>query len=194
LKPAEAVAKTQRWLESFVIGVGICPFARAPYDAGQLAITVCESRERDALYQELLGAIRAFVEADAEEQLTCLVLAPNGVADFEDYLDLLAALEQVLDAAGLVGVLQIASFHPSYRFADAPADDPANFTNRSPVPMFHLIREDHLASVLKTYPNPESIPQRNIAKLRSLGNDALQKTVDGLAVVRNGESRKSGPD
>jgi hypothetical protein len=78
-------------------------------------------------------------------------------------------LDDALDEAGLRGIVQIAGFHPDYRFGDAPADDPANHSNRSPVPMFHLIREDHLASVLEDYPDAERIPERNIRKLRSMG-------------------------
>lgn len=174
----EAVAKTRSWLEGFVIGLGLCPFARAPFVAGQVAMPVCQASDFEALYREVLASIAAFVQADADEQLTSLVLVPEGLDDFDDYLDLLAALDEALIEAGLRGIVQIASFHPAYRFGNAPSDDPANYTNRSPVPMFHLIREDHLAAVLSAYPDPAAIPERNVRKLRSLGTRALCAWVD----------------
>lgn len=169
----QAVSQTRAWLEGFVIGLELCPFAQAPFLAGQVSMPVCRGSEFEALYREILSLILEFVQAGPDERLTSLVLVPRGMDDFGDYLDLLAALDAALDESGLRGIVQIASFHPAYRFANAAEDDPANYTNRSPVPMFHLIREDHLAAALAAYPDPEGIPERNIRKLRSLDRRVL---------------------
>ena len=105
-------------------------------------------------------------ESQAE---TSLFVVPAGLEAFETYLDFFAAVETVIPEAGLEGILQLASFHPDYCFEGAEADDPANYTNRSPHPIFHLIREAPLARALENYPDPEAIPDRNIALLRKLG-------------------------
>lgn len=171
--PEQAVSQTRAWLEGFVIGLGLCPFAQAPFLAGQVSMPVCRASDFEALYREILSLILDFVQAGPDERLTSLVLVPRGMDEFGDYLDLLAELDAALDQSGLRGIVQIASFHPAYRFADTPADDAANYTNRSPVPMFHLIREDHLAAALAAYPDPEAIPERNVRRLRSLDRRAL---------------------
>lgn len=167
------ISQTRAWLEGFVIGLGLCPFAQVPFLAGQVAMPVCRGSDFEALYREVLSLILDFVQAGPDERLTSLVLVPRGMEDFGDYLALLAELDAALDASGLRGIVQIASFHPAYRFADTAADDPANYTNRSPVPMFHLLREDHLAAALAAFPDPETIPERNVRMLRSLDRRKL---------------------
>ena len=112
--------------------------------------------------------------ADAAQQETALLVVTEGLAGFSEYLDLLALAEQAVSEAGLSGVIQLASFHPDYCFAGAPADDPANFTNRSPYPMFHLIREDALEAALASYRHPERIPERNVQRLRALGLEGIR--------------------
>lgn len=172
--PEQAVARTRKWLERRVIGLGLCPFARNPYEADRVVMPVCRSSDLPGLYREVLGLVADFLQADPDRQETSLVLVPLGLEDFSDYLDLLAVLDAALDEAGLRGIVQIASFHPDYRFAGAPSDDPANYTNRSPVPIFHLIREDLLAVALENHPDPKAIPVRNVRKLRSLDPDTLR--------------------
>ena len=181
MNPAEkavAIAATRRWLERIVIGLGLCPFAAAPHHAGRIAYSVCEGETHEAMYQAFLETLDGLLAADPQAVETSLLIAPRGLAAFEDYLDMVGLLEQALDEAGLEGVVQIASFHPDYRFAGAPADDPANHSNRSPLPMFHLIREDGLAAALEAYPDPEGIPQRNVERLRALGLDGIRELLD----------------
>jgi hypothetical protein len=175
---ARAVDLTRRWLERFVIGLGLCPFAAAPYRLDRIAYPVCDDTSLQNIYDAFLRALEALVLADPQEQETALLILSRGLSDFDDYLDALAVLEQAIEEAGLQGVIQLASFHPDYRFEGAEDDDPANFTNRSPYPMFHLIREDGLAAALESYPEPESIPQRNVRCLRELGIGGIRDLLD----------------
>lgn len=174
---AEAVAQTRRWLEHFVIGLNLCPFAAAPYRGERVAYAVSGDGTLEGVYQAFLECLHALVMADPGEQETALLIVPDGLARFDDYLDTLAVLEEALTSAGLEGVIQLASFHPDYLFEGAAEDDPANFTNRSPFPMFHLIREDGLEAALASYPEPERIPKRNIDRLRALGLSRLRKRI-----------------
>ena len=176
--PGQAIAGTRRWLERFVIGLGLCPFAAAPYRLERIAYSVCDEPSLEKIYGVFLQTLEALVVADPLEQETALLILTCGLSDFDDYLDGLATLEQAVADAGLDGVIQLASFHPDYCFEGAPRDDPANFTNRSPFPMFHLIREDGLAAALESYPEPESIPERNIRCLRELGVSGIRDLLD----------------
>ncbi len=174
----DAVARTRRWLERLVIGLNLCPFAAAPYRRGRIAFAVCDTASVEAIYRDFLGTLQTLVESDPDEQETALLIVTQGLDRFDDYLDALALFEHAIAEAGLEGIVQVASFHPDYCFAGAADDDPANFTNRSPFPMFHLIREDGLAAALESYPHPEQIPARNIARLRQLGLAGIRALLD----------------
>lgn len=174
------VAKTQDWLQRFVIGLGLCPFAAAPYRQGRIAYSVCDADSPEGIYEAFLQALEALVLADPAECETALLIVSRGLSAFDDYLDVLSVLEQAVVEAGLEGVIQLASFHPGYCFEGVPEGDPANYTNRSPLPMFHLIREDGLAEALASYPDPEGIPERNVRHLRELG-------VEGILSILHGE-------
>lgn len=175
---AEALAETRRWLERLVIGLNLCPFAAAPYRQERIAYVVSDAETPETIYQAYLGVLQSLVEADPRVQETALLILTRGLRSFDDYLDTLGVLEQVLVEAGLEGRVQVASFHPDYRFADAAEDDPANFSNRSPFPMFHLIREDGLAAALESYPDPTQIPERNMRRLRALGLTGIRALLD----------------
>ena len=166
---AEAVALTRRWLERFVIGLGLCPFAATPYRLERIVYAVSDATRFEDIYPSFLWTLEGLVLADPAEQETALFILTDGLSDFDAYLDALATLEHAVTDVGLDGVIQLASFHPDYRFEGAAPDDPANFSNRSPFPMFHLIREEGLAAALAGYRDPESIPVRNVRRLRELG-------------------------
>ena len=176
---AEVIAATQRWLERFVIGLGLCPFAAAPFQQDRITYAVCDSASPEAIYTAFLKALGDLVLADPSEQETALLILSHGPADFGDYLDRLAEVEQAVVDAGLEGVIQVASFHPEYRFRGAAPDDAANYSNRSPFPMFHLIREEGLAEALTSFHDPEGIPERNIRRLREMGLDRINKLLKG---------------
>ena len=174
-----AVAQTQVWLERLVIGLGLCPFAAAPYREGRITYSVCDAGSLEGIYEAFLQTLEALVLADPAERETALLIVSRGLCEFDEYLDVLSLLEQAVVEAGLAGVIQLASFHPGYRFEGVPEADPANYSNRSPLPMFHLIREEGLAEALAAYPDPQLIPERNVRRLRELGIEGIRSILRG---------------
>ncbi len=171
----QALAETRCWVEKLVVGLNLCPFAAAPLKAGRIRYVHCAERDEEGIYRALLREMETLLGMDESEAETCLFVVPEGLADFHDYLALFEAAEGVIPEAGLEGILQLASFHPDYCFEGAGAEDPANYTNRSPHPMFHLIREAPLARALEKYPDPEAIPERNVSLLRELGLEEMRR-------------------
>ncbi|WFM70406.1 DUF1415 domain-containing protein [Halomonas sp. CKK8] len=169
--PTDPLAATRAWVETFVVAHDVCPFAVREVARDSIRSVAVPARDREAALLALFDECR-HLEATPEVETTLLVLT-EGLEDFDDYLDLLEIAEELLDDQGFDGTFQLASFHPDYVFADAEPDDPANFTNRSPYPMWHLLREAGLERALEHHPDPEGIPARNIAAMRELGHEAL---------------------
>ena len=169
---AQAIAITKRWIETVVIELSLCPFAQTEFAAGRVRFSVARFDVFDSFLTHL-GQECELLDRDAGVETT-LAIYPDAFADFDDFRLLIEAGEDWLVDNGYEGVYQLASFHPAYRFADAPADDPANYTNRSPYPMLHLLREDSVERALTHHPNPERIPERNVEHTRRLGSAALQ--------------------
>ena len=176
-------ARTHQWVHEVVIGLNLCPFAKAV--AGDMAIEVYEGQDMAEMTEALSGHISTFVEACDVAVPTTLFVTPNMLSDFLDYNDYLRTADTILYEKGLDGILQIASFHPDYRFAGADRDDPANYTNRSPYPMFHLLREDHVSAAIERFPDTTTIPETNIRLLREMGASAMR---DVLASCLSTES------
>ncbi len=170
----DPVEQTRCWVKEVVIGLNLCPFARTPFEAGTIRYQTCDAATSDAVYAGLIQELATFAQLSPEEAETGLFIISGGLADFGDYLDVLEDAQAALEEAGLDHMLQLASFHPDYCFEGLEDDDPANYTNRSPYPMFHLIRQDGLAAALESWPEPESIPERNVALLREMGLAAVQ--------------------
>ncbi len=167
------IARGADWVQRFVIGLNLCPFAKRVVAAGQLGWRVSEATDSEDAYQDFLRCLDDFMQADEPE--TLLFVMPDAVAEFDVYLDLLAQCEWALGEAGLNGEVQLASFHPDYRFDGVEANDPANYTNRSPWPMLHLLRNASVERATAAYPDPEKIPGRNCQLLRDMGEDAIQR-------------------
>ncbi len=167
--------QTLLWVEQFVIGLSLCPFASAPMRAGLVHVRVSDATSPNSLAADLTEEVTALLNLSRAERETTLLVHPLVLQDFEEYLDFLDELAPLWEDAMLDGVLQVASFHPQYCFADAPHDDPANATNRSPFPMLHLLREDSVAEVLEQHPDPEGIPERNVKLLRRMGPEGIQQ-------------------
>ena len=165
---------TECWIREVVVGLNLCPFAARPLAERRIHYRVCRETVPDAIYTALLAEFIAFLDLPEAEAETGLFIVPKGLEGFETYLEIVDAADAVIGEVGLTGVIQLASFHPDYRFADTPADDAANYTNRSPYPMFHLIREAAMEEALARYPDPETIPLRNIETLRRLGAEAMR--------------------
>lgn len=172
VKPDAVIAHTQNWLKRLVIDYGLCPFAKREFDAGSIDYVVAETQELQEQLGYVLSAFEALDVKGAFE--TSLLIFPRGLADFSDYLELLDIAQALLKDQGYEGVYQLASFHPRYQFEGAAPDDASHFTNRSPYPMLHILREASVEAALKSYPNPEAIPQRNVKLMKKLGVAALQ--------------------
>jgi hypothetical protein len=135
-------------------------------------IAVSEAATAEEAVKALLAEAALLLDSDGIS--TTLVAYPHALADFETYLDAVAAAEDALSDAGADGVLQIATFHPDYRFEGAEEDDVASFTNRAPYPIMHLLRESEMSDAVDHHPDPEGIPARNVARLRALGRAAIE--------------------
>jgi len=171
----DAIPKTDAWLRNWVIELNLCPFARHPYEQGKVDIVATQQTDVESVFRFVLSELDRLQQASPEELETTLVVVENALVAFDDYLDFLQLIESAVAETGLEGIIQIASFHPDYCFDAVAEDDPANFTNRSPFPMFHLIREHSLEKAVASYPEPERIPQRNIALLRKMGIEEILK-------------------
>jgi uncharacterized protein len=181
------IAQTQAWVERVVIGLNLCPFAKAPQTKGRVRYVVSAATDTDALRRDLLDELRALSEAPAEQIETTLLIAPQVLQDFDDYNAFLADADGAVAELRLRGVLQVASFHPQYRFAGSQADDITNATNRSPYPLLHLIREASIARAVAAFPDTDTIFETNIATLQTLGAAgwaALQQQCRADAAVR----------
>lgn len=169
--PLQAEADTRRWLERAVIGLNLCPFAKAVHVKAQIHYAVYEPADEAHLIDALLREARDLAALDAAERDTTLLIAPNTLADFLDFNDFTARAERQLARAGFDGVFQLASFHPQFQFAGTEADDIGNATNRAPYPTLHLLREDSVDRAVDAFPDAEAIFERNIDTLEALGPD-----------------------
>lgn len=163
------VAATRRWIERAVIGLNLCPFARAPYVRGRVRFVVSAAETPEALLEDLRRELVALHEGDAEVVETTVLVHPHVLGDFLDYNDFLGLADIEVAALGLEGELQLASFHPDYCFAGTDPADVTNATNRSPYPTLHLLREASIARVVDAVGDTDAIVERNLETLRGLG-------------------------
>jgi uncharacterized protein len=167
------------WIERAVIGLDLCPFASSVWKSGRVRIAVSEARTAEDAVRDLMAEAAQLLDADPSRLSTTLVVFAHALADFDDYLDAVADAEHALAEAGAEGVLQIATFHPEYRFAGADPDALSNYTNRSPHPVMHLLREAEVSDAVDAHPDPESIPARNIERIERLGRAAIEALLKG---------------
>jgi uncharacterized protein len=166
-----AIADTQAWLEKAVIGLNLCPFAKAVHSKGQIRWVLSSATTTQALLQTLTTELHTLQAADPALVDTTVIVHPQVLQDFIDFNDFLGEAEDLLVDLALDGRLQIASFHPQFQFADTAKDDISNCTNRSPHPTLHLLRESSVDRAVAAYPEAEAIYERNIETLRRLGWD-----------------------
>ena len=180
-EPGSVVAaRTLAWVEHAVIGLNLCPFAKAPWIKGQVRCVVSPSHDTASLLDELRAELHLLVAADPRQTETTLLVVPDQFAEFDDFNDFLDDADAAVLALGLEGTIQIASFHPRYRFAGTAPDDLDNATNRAPYPTLHLLREDSVERAVEAFPEAETIYETNIRTLRELGNSgwaALQRRI-----------------
>jgi len=180
---ATVIAETRDWIEKAVIGLNLCPFAKAAYANGLIRYCVSEAQSKDALLVDLSRELRALQAADPQTCETTLLIHPSALAAFLEYNDFLDAAEAMVEALGLTGELQLASFHPRYQFAGSGPDDIENYTNRSPYPMLHLLRESSVARATLAAADVAAIPARNMETLRRLGLEGWRR----LGLAERGE-------
>jgi len=174
------VAQTRAWLTEIVIGLELCPFAKPVHVKGQIRYSVSSADTPEALLQDLLTELRALADADPAALDTTLLIHPRALPDFLEYNDFLSVAEFAVEDMGLLGEVQVASFHPDYQYAGNAADDPANNVTRSPYPMLHLLREASVERALAAFPDPSSIVEKNIATLRRLGLAGFRRLMAGV--------------
>jgi hypothetical protein len=160
---------TRRWIASVVIELNLCPFARRVFEADLIRYAVSDAEDEAALLADLAAELKSLAAAPIATVETTLLIHPRVFLDFLDYNDFLDPAERLVRKLGLKGVVQIASFHPAYRFADADPDAVENYTNRSPYPMLHLLREESVSAVAGDPDELLEIPRRNVETLRRLG-------------------------
>lgn len=166
------IRQTQKWVSSVVIGQSFCPFAKQEYDHGSIHYAVIETDDPSEQLEHIIGHCAALGRDPDRE--TSLLIFPTALTDFNDYLDLLDIATALLTDQGYEGVYQLASFHPDYCFEGVGPDDPSHYTNRSPYPMIHILREASLEAALADYPNPENIPVRNVRRAKNLGLSVMR--------------------
>ena len=163
------IAQTRAWVDRAVIGLNLCPFAKAPQTKGLVRYVVSSASDPAVLLADLIAELERLAESPAAKLETTLLIHPQVLTDFADYNDFIEVAEDTVAELDLEGVLQVASFHPAYQFADTEADDVSNATNRSPFPTLHLIREESIDRAVAAFPEAELIYQTNIATLQQLG-------------------------
>jgi hypothetical protein len=166
----EILASTRHWLEKAVIGLNLCPFAKAVYVKNQVRLVVSRARHADDLLEELDRELDLLVASPAEEIDTTLLIHATLFEDFLDFNDFLEVADGVVDEHGLVGVIQLASFHPRFQFDGTEPDDISNYTNRAPFAMLHLLREASVEKAVEAFPEAETIFEENIKTLEKLGH------------------------
>ncbi|MEO8671701.1 MAG: DUF1415 domain-containing protein [Tahibacter sp.] len=172
---AQIVAVTQRWLINAVIGLNLCPFAKSVHVKRQIRYAVSGAQNADDLLADLRRELGDLHNIDAMTTDTTLLIHPQALTDFDAYNDFLDVADAALVDLGLDGEIQIASFHPDYRFAGSAMDDVENCTNRSPYPMLHLLREASVERAVTAFPDPDSIVDHNLQTLRMLGHAGWRK-------------------
>ncbi len=184
------IGATRRWIAAVVIGLDLCPFARRVFAADRIRYAVSDAEDAAGLLRDLAAEVQALAEAPDSAVETTLLIHPRVLGDFLDYNDFLGAAERLVEDLGQRGAIQLASFHPGYRFAGADAEAVENYTNRSPYPMLHLLREASITAVAGDPGALLDIPRRNVERLRGLG---LAKMLDKLKAIEGGpEQRATG--
>ncbi len=171
----QVFARTRLWLERAVIGLNLCPFAKAVHVKGQIRYVLSRATNTEALLEALVTELRFLAEANPQEVDTTLLIHPHVLEDFLDYNDFLDVADAAVEELGLEGVVQVASFHPRYQFAGTEPDDVSNYTNRAPYPILHLLREDSVDRAVDAFPEADTIFEKNIRTLEELGVEGWER-------------------
>jgi hypothetical protein len=179
----EVIAVTKAWLEHAVIGLNLCPFAKAVYVKNQVRYTVSDAVTPEDLRIALIDELQFLQSSDPAALDTTLLIHPGVLTEFLDYNDFLDVADATIEDLGLTGEIQVASFHPDYQFAGTTPDDLANCTNRSPYPILHLLREVSIDSAVVAFPDASEIFERNIATLHEIGRPGWLHLAERIAAA-----------
>jgi hypothetical protein len=174
------IERTRRWISSVVIGLNLCPFAPRVFQGDKIRYAVTGAHDAATLLKELTGEIETLVSSPIARTETTLLIHPYALGDFLAYNEFLGAAEQLVADFGWCGVVQLASFHPDYQFAGTDPDAVENYTNRSPYPMLHILREESISAVAGDPGALREIPRRNVATLRGLGLEKIREKLKAL--------------
>ncbi len=172
---ANVVAETRDWLTKAVIGLNLCPFAKSVQVKDQIRFAVSDATDAEGVLTDLQDELALLAEADPEEVDTTLLIIPDALDDFLDFNDFEELSDRLLKRMRLVGELQVATFHPLFQFADTQPDDIENYTNRSPYPILHLLREDSIDRAVESFPDAADIYEKNIDTMNKLGLEGWKK-------------------
>jgi uncharacterized protein len=184
-KDASAMKVTEKWIKTVVVDHEFCPFARRELERDGVRMRVLDQVRVESFCDAMLEEFRD-LDRDKTVETTLLILS-NSHNDFEEYLQLVGDAEAFLESEGYEGVYQLATFHPDYCFVDASPDDAANYTNRSPYPMIHILRSASVEEAIEQHPDTKAIPQRNIEVARKLGADAFKVLLDQCWIDEAGD-------
>lgn len=168
------IDETRAWVDKAVIGLNLCPFAKAAQIKGQVRYAVSDATDDEEVLSDLEEELMRLSDADPQDIDTTLLILPDAMDDFLDFNDFEELSERLLKRMRLVGTLQVATFHPKFQFADTQADDIENFTNRSPYPILHLIREESIDKAVEAFPDAADIYEKNIETMQRLGLEGWQ--------------------
>ena len=175
---ADPIAATRRWLERAVIGLNLCPFAKAVLAKGQVRFVLSPARTPEELLEELTSELVLLEQADPDQIDTTVLIHPQVLGDFLEFNDFLDLADEAVALLDLEGEIQVASFHPDYQFAGTDFDDIGNCSNRSPYPTLHLLRESSVERAVAAFPDPDAIVDRNIDTLEGLGFEGYRKLLE----------------
>ena len=182
---------TRQWLEKAVIGLNLCPFAKAPHVKNLVRISVSQARHLDGFLEDLDSELQLLGDTPANKLETTLLVHPTLFPDFDTFNQMLDIADAAVVDNGLEGIVQIAPFHPDFQFEGTDSDDIGNYTNRSPYPTLHLIREDSIAKAAQAFPDASAIFERNIALLEEMGHEGWDKLDIPRCPFPHGKSKES---
>ena len=191
LDAATVTDHTRQWLEKAVIGLNLCPFAKAPHVKNLVRISVSQARHLDGFLEDLDRELQLLGDTPADELETTLLVHPTLFPDFDTFNQMLDIADAAVVDNSLEGIVQIAPFHPDFQFEGTDSDDIGNYTNRSPYPTLHLIREDSIAKAAQAFPDASAIFERNIALLEEMGHEGWDKLDIPRCPFDHGKSKES---
>lgn len=175
---AAVAAEVRLWVDKAVIGLNLCPFAKAVQARGQVRYAVSDATDAQEALTDLEDELMRLSQADAQEIDTTLLILPDALDDFYDFNDFEDLSDRLLKRMRLVGELQVATFHPRFQFAETGPDDIENYTNRSPYPILHLLREASIDKAVEAFPDAAEIYEKNIETMRELGEEGWRKLME----------------